>query len=146
MDYKRLALAAVVAWVVDSVYSFVVYMNLLGGEMIANPGVFRSQSAVNANAPLMLVASLVAFFAIAWIYAKGYEGRGIAEGLRFGVVMGIFITGFFSIAMYGTLNVGPRLGGLMSVASFVELLVVGLVLGAVYRPAGKAKVSGAMSV
>ena len=146
MDYKRLSLAAVVAWVVDSVYSFVVYMNLFGGEMSANPGVFRSASAVNANAPLMLVASLVAFFALAWIYAKGYEGRGIGEGLRFGVVMGVFITGFISIAMYGTLNIGSRLGGLMSVASFVELLVVGLVLGAVYRPAAAPRKSGAMSV
>jgi hypothetical protein len=146
MDYKRLALAAVVAWVVDSVYSFVVYMNLFSAQMSAYPGVFRSQAGMNANAPLMLVASLVAFLALAWIYAKGYGGRGIGEGLRFGVTMGVFITGFISVAMYGTLNIGGRLGVVMSAASFVELLVVGLVLGAVYRPVGTAKASRAMPV
>jgi len=44
MDVKRLALAAVVAWVADAVYAMVVWMGLLGPEMARHVGVFRSEA------------------------------------------------------------------------------------------------------
>ena len=144
MDYKRLALAAVVAWVVDTIYGICTWMWMLGGEFAKYPGVFRSQEAMNANMPLMFAGGLLAMFALAYIYAKGYEGgSGIPEGFRFGLVVAIFTFGMFSIGIYGSFSIGRRLAAMASVVSFVELILVGIVIGALYRPAAGSRPSRA---
>ena len=45
MNMSRVALAAVVAWVVDGVYGFAVYGKALEGEFARYPGVFRPMEA-----------------------------------------------------------------------------------------------------
>lgn len=135
MDTKRLALAAIVAWLVDAVYGFVVWGLAMRGQMALYAGVIRTEAAMTARLPLMLAGSLLAMFALAWIYAKGYEGRGgVAEGLRFGVVLGIFLFGFVSVSIYGTFYIGHTLAAIASVISFVEAILIGVVIGALYRP------------
>ena len=53
MNYGRLAAAAAAAWVVDGLYGFVVYGNLLAGEFAQYPGVFRPLEAMNAKMPFL---------------------------------------------------------------------------------------------
>jgi hypothetical protein len=110
MSYGRLALAAVVATIVDAVYGFLVYGMILAGEFGRYPGVYRSTETGQAYLPLMFVGTLIAMFAVAYIYAKGYEGgAGFQEGLRFGVLVGIFVAGAFAGVDYAVLNIGRRL-------------------------------------
>ena len=78
MNYGRLALAAVVATVVDSVYGFL-SGTLLASEFDRYPYVFRPPEVGPSYLPLMFVGILLAMFAAAYIYAKGYEGgAGVA--------------------------------------------------------------------
>lgn len=138
MDFKRVALAAVVAWVVDAIYAMVVWMGILGGEMARFPMVFRSEADINAYLPLMFAGGLLGMFALVYVYAKGYEGgSGAAEGFRFGLLLAVFMTGFVSIAIYGSFNIDGRLGLLASIASFLELLLVGTVIGVTYKAAAR---------
>jgi hypothetical protein len=136
MNMSRLALAAVAAWIVDSIYGYCVYGQALMGEFASYPGVFRSMEAVNGKLPLMFAGSLLGFFALAYIFAKGHEGgNGLAEGLRFGVVLAIFEFGMISIGNYAVMNIGRKLAVEMAIAGFVEGVLSGVVLGLVYRPA-----------
>jgi hypothetical protein len=136
MDYKRLALAAVVAWFVDTIYGIIVWMRILGGEFAKYPQVFRPQEAMTANIPLMFAGGLLAMFALVYIYAKGYEGgSGIQEGFRFGLLLALFTFGFVSVGIYGSFNIGRRIAVLASIVSFIEMIMVGVVIGALYRPA-----------
>lgn len=135
MDFKRIALATVVTWVADVMYGLVVWMGMLGPELARHQGVFRSEAAMNAGMPLMFAGVLVAMFVLVYIYSKGYEGgSGINEGLRFGFLLGLFVTGFVSLPIYASFNIDARLGLLASIASFVEMLFVGTVIGLSYRP------------
>ena len=110
MNVSRVALAAVAAWIVDAVYGFCVYGKALESEFARYPDVFRPMAAMNGNLPLMFAGSLLAFFALAYIFAKGHEGgSGLAEGLRFGFVVGVFEFGVMSIGNYATLNVGRKI-------------------------------------
>ena len=54
-------------------------------------------------------------------------------------MVGLFSTGYYAIGNYGTLNISAPLAAMFGVAGFVEMLVVGTVIGAVYKPAGGAK-------
>ncbi|OLC66367.1 MAG: hypothetical protein AUH79_06165 [Betaproteobacteria bacterium 13_1_40CM_4_64_4] len=138
MNYTRLALAAVVAAIVDMVYGFAVYGTALTSEFGRYPDVFRPMDAITAKIPFMIVGTLVAMFAVAYIYAKGYEGgSGVQEGLRFGALMGLFGVGYIAVGNYVVMNIGRRLAVSMAVAGFVEWVVVGMALGVMYKPAGK---------
>ena len=140
MDYKRIALAAVVAWVVDSAYGVIVWMKLLGGEFAKYPALFRPEADMNAHMPLAFAGSLLAMFALATIYAKGYEGgKGVVEGIRFGILMALFTLGFVSIGLYASFNLGRRIAVMASAASFLEMIVVGAVIGLMYKPATAAR-------
>jgi membrane protease YdiL (CAAX protease family) len=93
---------------------------------------------INTKIPFMIVGTLVAMFAVAFIYAKGYEGgSGIQEGLRFGALIGLFAVGYIAVGNYVVMNIGRRLAVSMAVAGFVEWVVVGMALGVMYKPAGK---------
>jgi len=139
MNMSRLAMAAVAAWIVDSVYGFLVYGQALMGEFGKYPGVYRPMEAVNAQLPLMFAGSLLAFFALAYIFAKGHEGgSGIAEGIRFGFVLAVFELGMFSIGNYAVLNIGRKIAAEAACAGFAEGILTGVVLGLVYKPAPKA--------
>ena len=139
MKMGRLALAALAATVVDGIYGFVVYGNVLAGQFAAFPGVFRSAENGTAALPLMFCGILVGMFAVTYIYAQGYEGgSGLMEGLRFGLLIGIFNAGYFIGVDYGILNIGRRMALMMALAGLGEWLVVGSTIGLTYRSASGA--------
>jgi hypothetical protein len=142
MNYRSLGIAAIAAWVVDSIYGFLVFGLALNSEFARYPGVFRSFEAVSGMLPLMFGASLVGTLAVTYIFAKGHEGgSGMAEGLRFGVVFAVFGLFSMSIPNYVIYNFGRLLAVESAVGGFVEMLLMGLVIGLVYKPAPRSSAS-----
>jgi hypothetical protein len=136
MNYARLAMAAVAATVFDAAYAFGVYGTLLAPEFAKYPGVYRSAQTGPAYLPLMFGGLFIAIIAAALIYAKGYEGgSGAAEGIRFGLLLGLFVVLAFANVNYAVLNIGRRLAVMVAAAGFVEWLIIGTVIGVVYKPA-----------
>jgi hypothetical protein len=136
MNYGRLVLAGVVGLVVEVCYGFLVYGTLLANEFGKYPALYRSAEAGLGYLPLMFGGVFVAILVATLIYAKGYEGgSGAREGLRFGVLLGLFAVFAFANVNYGVLNVGRRLALYTAVAGFIEWTLIGLAIGLVYRPA-----------
>ena len=135
MNYTRLVLAAVAATAWDACYGFVVYGMLLAPEFGRYPGVYRSNEVGQAYLPLMFGGVFIAIVVAAIIYAKGYDGgSGAAEGARFGLLLGLFVVFAFGGVDYAVLNIGRKLALMASAAGFFEWLVVGIVIGLVYKP------------
>jgi hypothetical protein len=146
MNYGRLGLAAIAAWIVDAVYGFIVYGSVLSGEFGRYPGIYRPADSQGTYMPILFVGILLAMLVASYIYAKGYEGgSGIQEGMRFGVLIGLLVLGYVGIVNYAILNIGRRLAGSLAVAGLVEWTLAGIVIGAVYKPATQSKArQGAM--
>ena len=135
MNYARLALAAVAATVFEACYGFLVYGMLLAPEFGKYPGVYRSNEAGQTFLPLMFGGLLIAIVAAAIVYAKGYEGgSGVAEGGRFGFLLGVFVVFAFASVNYAVLNIGRQLSLMIAAAGFVEWLLIGVIIGIVYKP------------
>jgi len=82
-----------------------------------------------------MAAMFVAILALSVIYALlGDGGPGIIEGARFGALIGVFAIGSFVIHNYVNLNIGLKLALQQSVVYFLEWVVVGMVIGLIYRP------------
>src|SRR5215831_17572622 len=102
----------------------------------ANAWAYRHPDEIVPLLPLALGAELLAFFAMAFAYAKGYEGHGsaIGEGVRFGLVIAIMIDGFAIVWNYVTQPIAPRLGALELVEHVGQFGVYGAIMGLIYQP------------
>jgi hypothetical protein len=138
MNFTRIALAGLGAFVVYFALgglSFVV-MPSLKDEFMKYPGVYRTQDAMKAVIPFGMIAMLVAMVVLAVIYAMLYKGgSGVTEGAQFGALIGIFAICAFVVHNYVNLNIGLKLTLQQGTAYFVEWVVVGIVIGLIYRPA-----------
>jgi hypothetical protein len=138
MNFTRIALAALGAFVAYFVVGGLSFVALPGlkNEFLKYPAVYRSQEGIKSVMPAGMAAMFVAMVALAVIYAMIYKGgSGVAEGARFGALIGVFAVGSFVVHNYVNLNIGVKLTLQQSVAYFLEWLIVGLVLGLIYRPA-----------
>jgi hypothetical protein len=136
MNFARLTLAAVVAWVVYVVLGYVVNEVLLRDVIMANAAAFRPEAAIMAGLPIGFGLGLVGFFAFAYAYAKGYEGgHGMTEGMRYGVLVGILLNCFAISWQYVVFPISRQLFFIMLLDYIVEFAIYGMIVGYLYRPA-----------
>ena len=135
MNLARVAVAAVVTWVVYLGVSFVVHTMILADIYMTHRQVMRPEDQANAILPIGFMFALVGFFAFAYAYAKGYEGgSGVQEGLRFGVIVGILLCCFAKIWEYMVWPVSGTLLISWMVEQIVEFALYGSIVGLLYKP------------
>src|SRR5262249_17518083 len=99
------------------------------------PAVYRSQDAMKSVFPAGMAATLLAMLVLAVIYAMLYQGgSGVAEGARFGALIGVFAVCAFVVHNYVNLNIGLRLTIGQAAAYLVQWVIAGIIIGAIYRP------------
>ena len=138
MNDTRILLASVCAFVTYFIYGGILFGALpwLRTEFAKYPTVYRSQEGIKSVMPLGMLAMFIALIAIAMLYAIAYPaGGGAAEGARFGTLIGIFAIGSFVVHNYVNLNIGLKLTAQQSIAYFIQWILVGIVIGLVYKPA-----------
>lgn len=136
MNITRIALAALAAMVAYFAVGFLAFaMGPLRHEFEKYRNIYRSEEGIRAVMPIGMIGMLIAMVVLAVLYANFYHGgSGLAAGARFGVLIGLFAVCAFVLHNYVNLNIGLRLTIGQAVAYFVEWLVVGIVIGLVYRP------------
>ena len=82
-----------------------------------------------------MAALLIAILVVTVLYTMVSQGRsGVAQGARFGALIGLFVVCAFVVHNYMLLNIGLRLTVMQAAAYFVQWTVVGTALGLIYRP------------
>jgi hypothetical protein len=136
MNYSRLGLAALVGTIASFVVGFLVIwlVPALINEAHNYPTVFRPREQMNAVMPIGLLATFVSILVVAIIFALiQHGGWGIMEGARLGALIGIFAV--CNVAHnYMNLNIGLKLALGQAAAYFVQWIVVGIVIGLIYKP------------
>jgi len=138
MNYARILIASVCAFVAYFVYGGILFGLLpwLRTEFAKYPAVYRTQEGIKSVMPFGMLAMFVALVAIAVLYAMVYRGgSGLLEGAHFGALIGVFAIGSFVVHNYVNLNIGLKLTIQQSIAYFVQWVLVGIVIGLVYKPA-----------
>ena len=125
MNYASLALAAL---------GGTVALFAVGGSLFFLAP-FRPKEAMNKLMPVGLVATLLAVLVVAMLFAMIHPGgSGLAEGARYGVLLGLFVVCGFVLHNYVNLNIGLKLALGQAAAYFFQWTIVGIVIGLIYRP------------
>ena len=135
MNHKRVFLAALAGFVAYFACGFLAFGLGLANAYRDYSALYRPAEEIQKLFPVGMVSTFVGLLVLAVIYAKGYEGgSGLAEGARFGVLIGIFSVCTFVLHNYVNLRIGLKLTIQEALAYFFEWLVVSIVIGLVYRP------------
>ena len=138
MNYSRIALAAIGGTVAYFLTGFLFFALLpsLRSEFAQYPAVYRGQEDIKRVMPAGMLAMFISIAALAVIYALLYRGGlRIAEGARFGALIGVFSVGAFVFHKYVNLNIGLKLTLQQATVYFIEWTIVGAVIGLLYKPA-----------
>jgi len=146
MNLVRIALASLGAAVAYFVYGFAMFAAWpsMKTEFKKYPNVYRTEESMMKVMPYGMVGILVSIVVIAILYAKIHAVTagavpgpvaGLASGACLGTLIGLFVVGMFVIHNYVNLNIGLKLTVYQGIAYFFQWLIVGAVIGLIYKPA-----------
>ncbi|HJN42636.1 MAG: hypothetical protein QGI10_03040 [Vicinamibacterales bacterium] len=130
MNFSRVAVAAVVAWVAFVVIGYVVHSIILD-DLYASQ---ELAGIVETEPWTGFLLALLGFFVFAYVYAKGYEGgNGTQEGMRFGVLVAIMLICFAGVWGYVVFPISGGLEAALAIDYIVEFAAYGMIVGAIYK-------------
>ena len=133
MNFPRLAVAAVIAWVAFLAIGFVVHGVFLTELYAGQTAAIRGEG--DTTPAIGFAVALIGFLAFAYTYAKGYEGgQGAQEGMRFGVLVALMLITFAGVWAYVVFPISGSLAAALAIDYVVEFAIYGMIVGAVYRP------------
>lgn len=135
MNITRIALATVAALIAYFMVGGVFFtVPAFKTEFAKYPAVFRTGDALNSVMTVGMLGILLAIGVATVIFARMHPaGAGIQAGIKFGVLLALFMLGAFVLHNHMLLNIGWRLSMLQGIAYMAEWVAVGVVISLVYR-------------
>ena len=130
---KRFILAFVAAYIFIFLWGWLLNGVLLKDIYAQTPNLWRSQSEMMSLFHWIIIGQALIVFSFVMIYASGFAGGGVIAGIKLGVLLEIAAIGM----RMGFYAVQPFPGKLIlygSVSGMVEMIVVGTIVGAIYKP------------
>lgn len=145
MNTKKFVLAFVLVFILVEITNYIIHVLILGPVYASDEikVLFRSQEEMSGMMWIMWVLDLIWSFFFVFFFVKGYENKGIAEGLRFGLYIALF---FYLVNIYGQYTVFPipyYLTLQWFLYGLVQALILGTAVALVYKQKTVAEVKAA---
>jgi ABC-type multidrug transport system permease subunit len=138
MNWKRLWLTALVVFIAGLITNFIIHWVILGGYY-SRPDVaaaFRPLAQMNSYWWVMFITWAVFSFFFTFIFAKGYEGRGLGEGIRYGIIITFFYYYVAAFDQFVSYPIPYALVWIWIVAGIIQALIFGILAALTYKPKG----------
>ena len=124
--------AFLATFVFIAVFEYVVHGVWLLDHYNQTPQLWRSLEDMQQYFVFGFIIQALTAFIIGLIYTRNYENKGPAEGLRFGLLLGLLI-GVGSAAAYGWMPISQTLATLWFFTGLAKGIGSGVVFGLIYR-------------
>jgi hypothetical protein len=132
MNTKRYFVASLAVFVAAVVLDYVIHGVILKSAYEATKTIWRPD--MDSKAWIIALVDLIIAFPFTYIFVKGYEGKGIMEGVRFGTIVGVLISIPMPYGMYAMLPMPYSLAFQWFLYGLIETILMGITVAAVYRP------------
>ena len=131
----RFWIAVVVVFIAFMVVDMILHVGILSGAYNATKEIWRSEEEMDSVMWMMWLGTLVYSFFFVVVFGKGYEGKGIGEGLRYGIFIGLMFSVPMALGTYGSFPITPGIAWGWFLGGMVGNILAGILVAAVYRPA-----------
>ncbi|MCX6625702.1 MAG: hypothetical protein NTY38_32495 [Acidobacteria bacterium] len=132
MNTKRFVIASLTVCVSAIVLDTIIHGVILRGAYEATKSVWRPD--MESKVWIFWLINLIVSFPFTYLFVKGYEGKGIMEGARFGAVMGVYAAVPMAYGMYTLLPVPYSMAAQWFAYGVIEIILLGMVAALVYKP------------
>ncbi len=137
MNWKRFYVAALAVFVAVQAMEFLISTLLMKSANESLQALWRPD--MMSRAWVMYLMSALIALVFTYIFVKGREGKGIQEGVRFGIVIWLFFTVPMNHFMWVMLPIPYRIIFQWLLAGLLEMLVAGILVAVIYKPKEAAK-------
>jgi hypothetical protein len=131
---KRFILAFVAAYIFIFLWGWLLNGVVLKDVYSQTPNLWRPQSEMMSLFHWIIIGQALLVFAFVMIYASGFAGGGVRAGIQLGILLEIAAIGM-RLAIYAVQPFPGKLILYGSVSGLIEMIIVGAIVGAIYRPA-----------
>mgnify|MGYP001175935137 CR=1 FL=1 len=132
MNMKRFLGAAIVLFGFIFAYEWVVHGMLLTQIYESTASVWRPHEQMVSFFPMNILLIGVVAFWLTFIFTRFYPEGGCGQGIQFGIYVGI-LSGIQAFAAFFYLPIPAVLAGYWFVASAIECIMGGLLIGLIYK-------------
>ncbi len=130
---KRFILAFIAAYIFIVLWGWLLNGVLLKDIYAQTPNLWRSQSEMMSLFHWIIIGQALIVFAFIMIYASGFAGGGVIAGIQLGVLLEIAAIGM-RMGFYAVQPIPGKLILYGSVSGIIEMIIVGAIVGAIYKP------------
>ncbi len=134
MKNKTFWIGFVAVFVVMQGLGYVIHEVMMGDTYERLASIFRPEAEMNDMMWMMMVSGTVTIFMFCYIFTRGYEGKGIMEGVRFGALIGFLMAGPMAIDPHVIYPVPAEVASIWLISGIATLMVAGAVFAAIYKP------------
>ena len=135
MNTKKWIITSLVVFVAATILDFIIHVLILSEAYEATSHLWRPEAEMNQMMAIMWFSGLIFSFLFVFVFAKGYEGRGIMEGVRFGLIIGIFFMLPMSLGNYAAMPIPFSLALNWFILGIIEFIILGVLAALLYKPA-----------
>jgi hypothetical protein len=132
MNTKRYVLGSLAVFVFIFVFEWVLHGQILAGLYEQTMEVWRPKEGMADYMGWMVAGQLLFAFIFGYIFLKGYENKGVGEGFRYGILIGLLFAPA-QLIWYAVLPIPLTLAIGWLGGAIIEMALAGVVLAAVYR-------------
>lgn len=135
VNWTRFLIACVAVYVFYHLFGWVFHEWVMGDRYQALSGtLFRPQEETMDRFWLLYLTSAVWSVLFCFIFVRGYEGKGLMEGVRYGVIMALFFGLPMAYESWIFYPIPLSMAHAWFIAGAVLSIVSGILAAAIYRP------------
>ena len=132
MNTKKFLLASLAVFVTLQILDYVIHSLILGSTYDSIQEIFRPDMADKMW--VMMLMSAIFSLLFVFIFTKGYENKGVMEGIKFGLLIGLIVHFVGSFNQYVVYPVPYGLTWKWIIYGLIELMTAGAVVALIYKP------------
>ncbi len=132
MNIKRFFTGGLAIFIIFTIGDFIVHQLILGKVYMSMTNVWRQD--MMSLMWIMYLSSFIFSYLMMFVFVKGYEGRGLLEGVRFGIIIGLMTVGAGSFYQFTIYPLPFSLIIQWFGFGLIEFILAGIAAAAIYKP------------
>jgi uncharacterized PurR-regulated membrane protein YhhQ (DUF165 family) len=137
MNWKRFCLASLAAYIFVQAADLLVNSVFMKSDVESYKELWRPN--MTSRLWVMYVIGVLVAVLFTYIFVKGREGKGVPEGIRYGLLIWLFVQVPMSASMWVLLPISYRVMLKGLIYGLFETIVAGILVAVIYKPLAPAK-------
>lgn len=114
-------------------YEWFFHGHFMNSMYMETANLWRPEEEMKSKIMWIWIGQLAISFMFNWIFTKGYEGKGILEGVRYGILMSLFMSAP-SFVMYAIVPYPVMMLVYWAIGGLIEFSIAGAIAALIYKP------------